>query len=264
MRINTLRFFFNSFLAISVQLYLCSCNNQTSYQTIDKEEKISDTLTNVVESEPKKDIVKYDEVNIGRQVWMKKNLDVSNFSNGDRIVEVKSEQEWEKACSNKVPAWCNYSNSSELGIRYGKLYNYFAVHDSRGLAPKGWRIPKLSDWEQMFKFICSQKPPKRTVFENECVNSELDTYSVGGELCSIDFWRFSENHNNNTGFTALPGGCRLGFDGNNAFDGIQEYGSFWTLDKKYDNYSKVTIGLGLARLEWSGFKMGLYVRCIKE
>ena len=263
MKINKIKFFFY-FLAISFQLYLCSCNNQTNPQTSDKDERVSDTLNNVVDSAPKKDSVKYDELKIGRQVWMKKNLDVSNFSNGDPIVEAKSDKEWENACNNKVPAWCNYSNSSELGMRYGKLYNYYAVHDSRGLAPSGWRIPKLSDWEEMYKFICGQKPPRESAFGNPCINSEFDAYAVGNELCSIDFWRSSENNNNNSGFTALPRGCRLGFDGNNAFHGIQEYGSFWTLDKKYDNYSKVTIGLGLARLEWSGFKMGLYVRCIKE
>jgi len=80
-------------------------------------------------------------VNIGTQTWMAKNLNVSIFANGDPIPEVKTNEEWKKAAEEKKPAWCYYENDPANGAIYGKLYNWYAVSDPRGLAPKGWHIP---------------------------------------------------------------------------------------------------------------------------
>jgi hypothetical protein len=85
-------------------------------------------------------------------VWMTKNLDVSTFRNGDPIPEAKSEKEWENAAKNQKPAWCYYDNDVQNGKKYGKLYNWYAVNDSRGLAPKGYHIPSESEWNLTIKF----------------------------------------------------------------------------------------------------------------
>jgi uncharacterized protein (TIGR02145 family) len=91
----------------------------------------------------------FEEVQIGNQIWMTKNLNLDVFSNGDIILEAKSLKEWNLAFENKQPAWCYYKNKKGSGKEYGKLYNYYAVIDTRGLAPEGWHIPSLDEWNQL-------------------------------------------------------------------------------------------------------------------
>lgn len=85
-------------------------------------------------------------VKIGDQIWMTENLNVDRFRNGDPIPEARTDEEWEKAGDNSMPAWCYYENNSENGAVFGKLYNWFAVMDSRGLAPEGQHIPNDREW----------------------------------------------------------------------------------------------------------------------
>ncbi|NJD23145.1 MAG: peptidase S41 [Melioribacter sp.] len=97
------------------------------------------------------DTIKF--VNVGNQVWMTENLNVSRFRNGDLIPEAKTDDEWEKAGQEEKPAWCYYDNNPENGKRYGKLYNWYAVNDPRGLAPKGWHIPNIYEFETFVSLI---------------------------------------------------------------------------------------------------------------
>jgi hypothetical protein len=76
---------------------------------------------------------------IGTQEWTKKNLNVSKYKNGDVIPEVKDPREWAALTTG---AWCYYNNDPKNGLIYGKLYNWYAVNDPRGLAPEGYHIPK--------------------------------------------------------------------------------------------------------------------------
>ena len=96
-------------------------------------------------------------VTIGTQVWMTKNLDVSTFRNGEIIPEAKTSEEWEAAGKNKQPVWCYYDNDPKNGEIYGKLYNCYAVDDSRGLAPAGWHVPTVEEWKVMYDNIGSIK-----------------------------------------------------------------------------------------------------------
>ena len=81
------------------------------------------------------------EIQIGRQIWMSENLNVNVFRNGDIIPEAKTSSEWETAAKNKQPAWCYYDNDPANGTKYGKIYNWYAVQDPRGLAPSGYHVP---------------------------------------------------------------------------------------------------------------------------
>jgi len=92
-------------------------------------------------------------VTIGTQVWMTKNLDASTFRNGDSILQAKTEVEWKKAGENKQPAWCYHNNDPSIGGTYGKLYNWYAVNDPRGLAPAGWHVPSSEEWETLIDKI---------------------------------------------------------------------------------------------------------------
>src|ERR1043165_1390179 len=85
-------------------------------------------------------------VQIGTQTWSTKNLDVSKFRNGDAITEAKTAAEWMAAAEQRKPAWCYYNNDASNGKKYGKLYNWFAVSDPRGLAPDGWHVPSDAEW----------------------------------------------------------------------------------------------------------------------
>ncbi len=88
-------------------------------------------------------------VTIGTQFWMLKNLDVSTYRNGDIIPEVKDSKEWENL---KTGAWCYYDNDPKNGQIYGKLYNWYAVNDSRGLAPRGYHIPTVLDINKLINY----------------------------------------------------------------------------------------------------------------
>ena len=89
-------------------------------------------------------------VTIGKQTWMKKNLDVSRYRNGDVIPEVADLSTWVNLTTG---AWCYYENKSDNGTTYGKLYNWYAVNDPRGLAPAGWHIPSDAEWTSLITFL---------------------------------------------------------------------------------------------------------------
>jgi uncharacterized protein (TIGR02145 family) len=134
----------------------------------------------------------YKSVMIGNQIWMVENLNVEKFRNGDNIPHAKTDEEWEVAGKNKRPAWCYYNNDPANGKKYGKLYNWYAINDSRGLAPSGWKIPSESDWEELFK--------NSGKFEEK-----------GANLKSANDWEYKNYSTNSTGFTGLPGGYRSAY-----------------------------------------------------
>jgi len=145
-------------------------------------------------------------VTIGTQVWMTKNLDVVTFRNGDPIPEAKSNEEWEKAGENKQPAWCYYDNDPANGAKYGKLYNWYAVTDSRGLAPVGYHVPSDAEWTILTDFLGGQD-------------------AAGTKMKSKSGWAENGNGTNTSGFSGLPGGDRYGYG---AFDHIGNFGAWWS------------------------------------
>jgi uncharacterized protein (TIGR02145 family) len=82
-------------------------------------------------------------IKIGKQTWMAENLNVDKFRNGDLIPHIQDPEEWEQAGKNQQPAWCYYENDPENGNIYGKLYNWYAVNDPRGLAPEGFHVQAM-------------------------------------------------------------------------------------------------------------------------
>ena len=93
--------------------------------------------------------VEFKTVTIGSQNWMAVNLDVAIFRNGDPIPEAKTAEEWLAAYRTESPAWCYYNNDPNNGQKYGKLYNWYAVNDARGIAPAGWHVPTDAEWRQL-------------------------------------------------------------------------------------------------------------------
>jgi uncharacterized protein (TIGR02145 family) len=91
----------------------------------------------------------FKSVKIENQIWMAENLNLDTFRNGDPIPHAKTDAEWERAGKSGHPAWCYYKNDH----KNGKLYNWHAVNDPRGLAPKGWRVPSYHDFETLMKNV---------------------------------------------------------------------------------------------------------------
>jgi uncharacterized protein (TIGR02145 family) len=157
----------------------------------------------------------YESVRIGNQEWMTRNLDVDRFRNGDLIPHVESDKEWKEAGSNSQPAWCYYDNDPDNGKKYGKLYNWFAVNESRGLAPEGYHVPSDDEWTSLVKFLGG-------------------IATAGHKMKSVEGWEEWEdkdgkiqngNGDNSSGFNGLPGGFR-NFGGR--FSRINHFASFWS------------------------------------
>jgi len=90
----------------------------------------------------------FDTIKIGKQILMARNLDVNQFRSGEPIKEAKTTKEWNDAVVNSQPAWCYYNNDPTNNAKYGKLYNWYAVIDTRNIAPNGWHIPDFKEWKE--------------------------------------------------------------------------------------------------------------------
>ena len=133
------------------------------------------------------------EVEIGNQVWMAENLTVAKFRNGDLIPQVKTLEEFKKVSG---PAWCYYEFSESNGLKYGKLYNWYAVNDPRGLAPIGWRIPKTDDFWLLLEFSPLNKSNlEKFGYKYSPISSEFRSKIGWGNIGT-----------NTSGFNALPAG----------------------------------------------------------
>ena len=204
------------------------------------------------------------ERQIGTQIWMTKNLNVSCYRNGDIIPQVTDPTQWANLTTG---AWCYYNNSTANGTTYGKLYNWYAVagiYDDaslanpalrKKLAPNGWHIPTNGEWSNLINY--------------------LDPNADGGNAFNIAGGKMKEigtsnwlspntYATNSCGFKGLPGGCRP-YDG--TFYVIGQYGSWWSSAENgtanawsrnlsYDN--------GNAGKGGGPKKNGFSVRCVKD
>ena len=151
-------------LLCGIILFITSCGGPT-------------TATSVAEA----------EVSIGKQVWTTKNLEVETYRNGEAITQQQDATAWSKLSTG---AWCYYENNTANGTTYGKLYNWFAVNDSRGLAPKGYHIPSDAEWKILTDYLGGESV-------------------AGTKMKSTSGWQNKGNGTNSSGFAELPGGTRM-------------------------------------------------------
>jgi uncharacterized protein (TIGR02145 family) len=165
----------------------------------------------------------YTTVTIGAQVWMKENLKVSKYRNGDPIGEVSDAGQWAAIYDNPSgqAAWCYYNNDAANNTTFGKLYNWYAVADPRGLCPAGWHVPTNHDWQLLTMYL---DPAADTT---QCCSNIAGgkMKSTGTIEAGTGLW-FAPNQDatNSSGFTAFPGGVRF-FDSFNYFG---RFGVFWS------------------------------------
>ncbi len=186
-------------------------------------------------------------VTIGSQVWTSKNLNVSTYRNGDLIPQVQDNEAWEKLTTG---AWCYYDNDPSNGTKYGKLYNWYAVNDPRGLAPNGYHIPTYAEWMKLIHYL-----------------DNIDGRFVAGKrMKRTSGWYDNGNGTNSSGFSGLPGGGRNYYNG--VFYNVGYFGYWWSSSENGANddawyfgmdYNDDSAGAG-DRNKRGGFS----VRCLRD
>jgi hypothetical protein len=96
-----------------------------------------------------KNEAEFQVVRVGGMEWSASNLDVASYRNGDPVREARTEEEWHEAAGKGEGAWCRYEGATGPSGGCGRLYSWHAVHDPRGLAPKGWHVAMEDEWERL-------------------------------------------------------------------------------------------------------------------
>jgi uncharacterized protein (TIGR02145 family) len=190
----------------------------------------------------------YPAVGICCATWMTKNLDVAYYRNGDPIPQVTDATAWSNLTTG---AWCYPNNDPALGAIYGKLYNWYAVNDSRGLAPYGWHIPTDFEWTTVYN----------------CLGGAAAL--AGGamkEIGTIHWNSPNSDATNISGFNALAASLRYN---TGAFQNGHFDAEFWTSTEPVgtpDNaYCRgLSYGSGIIYISIPSKKHGFSVRCVKD
>ncbi len=180
-------------------------------------------------------------ISTGSQIWMDKNLNVTTYRNGDPIPQVTDQTLWTNLTTG---AWCYYNNDPSNEAIYGKLYNWYAVNDTRGLAPVGWHIPSETEWNVMLIFLGGN-----TV--------------AGGKLKSVTGWQSpNTGTTNSSGFSALPSGQRRTIFSDLSFIGYWWSSTLYTAPITA-RYFALTNGGAINSNNDSRY-YGFSVRCVKD
>lgn len=184
----------------------------------------------------------YKTVQIGTQCWMQSNLKVSKYQNGDAIPTGLSDNVWRRTTSG---AYAIYDNNNANDALYGKLYNWYAVKDVRGLCPIGWHVPSEDEWGEL--------------------KGHLEHSVAGGKLKSVTGWNSpNTGATNESGFTGLPGGTRY-FSGE--FNFLGSVGVWWSSSGDYDylaRYLYLSSNNGIVYRYLGNKENGKSVRCLRD
>ena len=193
-------------------------------------------------------------ISIGKQEWMDSNLAVDTFRNGDAIPEAKTKAAWLKAGKEGKPAWCFYNNDPSNETKYGKLYNWYAVNDPRGLAPEGYQVASDKDWQVLKIFLDDDNnlgagnklksqvgwvnPPKCRYSYSKVhdgqgyyINLDVPNSHYKNYFCNLDI-NTDGNGLDEFGFKALPGGIYR-----SSFEEAGDKGFWWSKSEKVIAYS---------------------------
>ena len=202
-----------------------SYGNQLTFTTL----PVLDTIGN-----------QYTTITINGEEWFRENLKTNRYANGDTIENVPTPGDWGLRTSG---AWAYYNNDISNNSNFGKLYNWYAVSDVRGLCPTGWHVATDADWTSL--------------------SANYGTDAVAGkELKATALWTSPNTNTNSSGFGALPGGGR----GSLNFGDLFNKGFWWT-NTAYSSAAWAR------RMEFSSntlirysedTKYGFSVRCVKD
>jgi len=175
-------------------------NTETPTQTPTNTETPTNTPT------PTSTTIILSTITIGTQIWTNNNLDVSTYRDGTEIPQVTGRTVWQALTTG---AWCYYANTSSNGTTYGKMYNWYAVNDPRGLAPTGYHVPTDAEWTTLTDYLGGESV-------------------AGGKMKATTLWDSPNlDATNSSGFSGLPGGFRDSTDFP-SFNNIGSGGYWWS------------------------------------
>ncbi|MCK9639352.1 MAG: hypothetical protein M0R39_05525 [Prolixibacteraceae bacterium] len=189
----------------------------------------------------------YHTVTIGTQVWMVENLKTTKYKDGTAIPLVTDNTAWSYLIA---PGYCwNNNDAATNKSTYGALYNWYAVVDSRNIAPAGWHVPTSDEWATLIHFSGGED-------------------RAGGKLKETGTSHWSSPNTgatNETGFTALPGGSRSNLDG--SFLNVGNNGTWWSFSDYSTTFAFIqSISSGNDDVTAAAVSRGrgYSVRCIKD
>jgi len=187
----------------------------------------------------------YTGISIGNLVWMSENLRTTKFRDGTDIPLVTDQAEW---LGLTTPAYCWYGNAT--GNSYsagtcGALYNWYAVNTEK-LCPAGWRVPTEEDW-------------------NDLITELGGPDFAGGKMkeAGTKHWMIPNVADNESGFSAIPGGYR-----SILFENIGSQGYWWS-STEIDAHNAGALGVAnhVTVIHWFDDaikKVGMSVRCVRD
>jgi uncharacterized protein (TIGR02145 family) len=179
---------------------------------------------------------------------MTKNLDVATYRNGDPIPKVTDNAAWAALTTG---AYCYYNNdSTTYAATFGKLYNWYAVNDPRGLAPMGWHIPTDFEWTTL----------------STCLGGEAVAGGAMKEIGTTHWQTPNTGATNISGFTGLPGGYRY-YSSGQIFSNTGYYGYWWSStegDTNIASYRGLDYGDGTIGRGDASKRNGYSVRCLRD
>lgn len=197
----------------------------------------------------------YDTVKIGSQIWMVQNLNATHYSNGDPITNITDSAQWYNLTSG---AYCNFNNDASIADIFGRLYNAFAILDSRNICPAGWHVPSDAEWTTLETYLGEAN-----------AGGKMKEAGRKHWLNNLSYEDPYKDATNESGYSALPGSSR---DLAGHFNNPIGYEGYW--------WSSTEIVLGGPMLKgrhiiyftpllYSQFDFydkqnGLSVRCIKD
>ena len=193
----------------------------------------------------------YEVVAIGTQCWFAENLRSENYRNGDAIPGSLSDAVWTSTTTGAQTVYGKGSSVVQDGsddevanlANYGRLYNWYAVDDARGLCPTGWHVPTDAEWTTLTDFLGGSGIAMKS--------SPSDSPSWDGS--------------NSSGFSALPGGYRYDYYGYFGNEGIS--GFWWSSSPAGSNgawYRNLYSGSDNVTRYASSLRTGSSVRCVRD
>ena len=248
---NKERFFLVMIMALFLSLMINSCNKDDN----EPDNPFNGKTTAVFNPDltygtmTDQDGNEYKTITIGTQTWMAENLRTTKYRDGSAIPNVTDNTEWIELATG---AYCNYNNttSADTIATYGRLYNWYAVTDSRNIAPEGWHLPTESEWWILLNY--------------------LDGSVAGGKMkeTGTKHWITpNTGATNESGFTALPSGNRSDFRGLGEFFAIGQHATYWgSTPIDPEHYLLLKLFHEQERISQTGFinTSGFAVRLVKD
>ena len=201
----------------------------------------------------------YEQIIIGSQIWLGSNLRVTKYNNGDSI-QYRQIGGIPEYCSTSDGTWTYYNNDSSLNATSGKLYNFYAVSDIRGICPVGYRVANNTDWITMITYVGGSEIPGVSVYYTG-MSQTIKVVNGGWVLIGDE-----PTPTNSSRFSAYPSGCIFGDE----FFPLCDPGPFngawwWTPNESGGSFSDYWYLEGqVFGQAQATYNSGLCVRCIKN